>query len=195
MTRHAAHQGIETHHQKACASREQGRCTCQPSYRGVVYDPSKAGNRKGPRTKSLAEARGWRIDAQRHLHHGGPWPAEGPPLKEAGERWLTSAKTGTVRTRGGQRYKPSTIRNYESSFSLHVVPALGHIPLGKLRRRDVQQMVERLALTLSGSTVRNAVEPLQVICRHAVVREMIETNPCDGVEMPARNGRRFASSE
>jgi integrase len=92
-------------------------------------------------------------------------------------------------------YKPSTIRNYESSFNVHVLPVLGHIAVAKLRRRDVQVMVERLALTLAGSTVRNAVEPLQVICRHAVVREIIESNPCDGIELPARVGRRFAASE
>jgi integrase len=194
MARHAALQGIETRHQKHCASHEDKRCNCQPSYRGVVYDPSRPGNRKGPRTKNLAEARGWRIDAQRRILRGGRWPSGGPTVKEAGERWLADAKAGVITTRGGLTYKPSTIRNYESSFNLHVVPVLGQIAVAKLRRGDVQVMVERLALTLAGSTVRNAVEPLQVICRHAVVRERLESNPCDGIELPARSGRRFVAS-
>lgn len=195
MARHAAHEGIETRHQEHCASREDKRCNCQPSHRGVVYDPSKPGNRKGPRTKNLAEARGWRTDAQRRILRGGVWASGGPTVKEAGQRWFADAKAKAISMRGGMPYKPSTIRNYESSFNVHVVPFLGHLALAKLRRRDVQAMVERLALTLAGSTVRNAVEPLQVICRHAVVRELIEASPCDGLELPARSGRRFVASE
>jgi integrase len=59
----------------------------------------------------------------------------------------------------------------------------------------VQELVERLSLTLNGSTVRNAIMPLRVVCRYSLLREVIATNPCEGLEMPAAGGHRFASSE
>ena len=187
--------GVEKRHRKSCGMRSGSACNCAPSYRGVVYDRTARRNRNGPWRPSVAEARAWRIDAQAALRHGRLVGESKNTVRELAERWLLDAKAGRVRVAAGTAYKPSTLRGYESSLNLHVLPTLGPVKLAKLRRRDVQDLVDRLALTLDGSTVRNAVMPLRVLCRYAVTREMIESNPCDGLELPAPGRRRFAASE
>ncbi len=63
---------------------------------------------------------------------------------------------GWVLDRGGRPYKPSTIRSYETSLRLYLTPLLGTRRLGELRRRDVQDVVERRrGKGLSASTVTN----------------------------------------
>jgi integrase len=192
--RHPALQGIETRHRKACADRSNARCNCQPSYRGVVYDQAAKRNRSGPWSPSVAQARAWRNDALRTLQRRGTLAASSETVRQAAEKWLVAAKRGQALNNAGRPYKPSTLRGYTSSLELHVLPSLGAIKLAKLKRRDVQALVDRLVLTLDGMTVRNALMPLRVLCRRAVVREVIETNPCDHLELPAATRRRFTAS-
>jgi len=55
--------GIRTRHARSCRSRDGGRCNCSPSYEAWVY--SKRDDKKIRKTfKSLAEAKGWRADAE-----------------------------------------------------------------------------------------------------------------------------------
>jgi integrase len=67
--------------------------------------------------------------------------------------------------------------------------------LGKLKRRDLQDLVDRLALTLGENTVHNAITPVRAICRYALKEELLAKNPCDGLEVPKAVGQRFAISD
>ncbi len=116
-------------------------------------------------------------------------------VREVSETWLTDIRSGLVRNGSGTAYKPSVVRSYTSSYWRHLDGPLGHIALSKLRRRDIQALIDGLALELDDYTVRNAMSPLRAICRYAVTRELIPTNPCQDIELPQGKGRRFATSE
>ena len=99
--------------------------------------------------------------------------------------------TGAIRTRTGDRYKPSVVREYERSLRLHVLPALGGAKLSRIQRRDVQSLVAAmLAAGADASTIRNALKPLRVIYRLGIDNDDLATNPCERLRLPAVRGRR-----
>jgi hypothetical protein len=65
-------------------------------------------------------------------------------------------KDGTVLDRSGRRYRPSTIRGYESAANRYVIPALGHLRGTEVRRGDVQRLVDKLGPKMTGTTSRGA---------------------------------------
>ena len=76
------------------------------------------------------------------------------------------AREGSVRTRSGDKYKPSALRSYEIALRRRVVPALGGYRLSDLRRVDVQDFADGLvAEGLSPSSIRNTLLPLRAIFR------------------------------
>jgi integrase len=96
-----------------------------------------------------------------------------------------------VRTRSGDRFKPATLRSYETSMRLRVLDDLGGAKLSALSRLDLQDLADRLlAAGLDPSTIRNALMPLRVVFRRAVVRGELAVNPATGLQLPAVRGRR-----
>ena len=182
--------GIRTRHGRFCRSREGRRCNCAPSFEGWVY--SKRDDRKLRRTfKSLAEAKAWRVDAQRVLSRRALRAPTATTIAEAADVWLEGARDGTVRNRSGDRYKPSALRGYERSLRLRIKPALGHVRLTDVTRADVQGLVDKLLNEgFDPSTIRNTLNPLQAIYRRALAREQVTANPTAGLEIPAARGRR-----
>ena len=65
-------------------------------------------------------------------------------LAEAAEEWLEAARAGIVRTRSGDRYKPSALRAYTQALRVHSLPELGHVRLSAVDRNRVQDLVDRL---------------------------------------------------
>ena len=100
-------------------------------------------------------------------------------------------KTGRVRTRSGDVYKPSAIRSYEAALRDHIVPRIGRTRLGDVQHRDVQRIADDLlAESRDPSTIRNALMPLRVIFRRAVEDGDMAVNPCTHLRLPAVRGRR-----
>jgi integrase len=96
-----------------------------------------------------------------------------------------------VRTRSGERYKPSALRAYEQALRGKLLPELGHLKLSSITRRCVQDLVDRLVADgLSASTVRNALLPLRAIYRRALGRQLVFVNPTRGLALPAVSGAR-----
>ncbi|MCA1702400.1 MAG: site-specific integrase, partial [Actinobacteria bacterium] len=183
-------EGIEVRHARSCASRAGNRCNCSPGYRVAAYDAiSKQKVSKTFRT--LAEARRWRAGAQTQAAKGVRLAGTGQTLLDAAEVFVHGIATGAIRTRSGERYKPSVVREYERSLRLHVLPALGGARLSKIQRRDVQRVSdEMLASGADPSTIRNALKPLQVIYRRAIEDGDLAVNPCERLRLPAARGRR-----
>jgi integrase len=182
--------GVDVRHGRACRSRTGGRCNCTPRYQAHVFD-ALTGRRLRRTFDTLTAAKLWRQDAQVALRRGTMRVASAPTLAQAAHDLVAGMADGSVLDRGGRPYKPSTIRSYEASLRLHVVPLLGGRRLGELRRRDVQAVVDRLrGKGLSPSTVTNTLDPLRVICRRALRDDLIAIDPTDGLELPAIRGRR-----
>jgi integrase len=112
-------------------------------------------------------------------------------VREAAGAFIAGIRDGSIPTRAGARYKPATIRSYDESLRLRVLPALGDIRLSDLRRADVQDLADSLtAQGLSPSTIQNTIDPLRVICRRAVRRDLLVHDPTEHLELRRPNGRR-----
>jgi integrase len=182
--------GIEVRHKKTCASREGRRCNCEPTYQASVWS-ARESKRIRKTFPTLAEARAWRSETQAGVRRGILRAPANTTVEEAAEQLTTGMKSGRVRTRSGDRYKPSAIRSYESALRDHIVPRLGPTRLADVQHRDVQRIADDLlAQDRDPSTIRNALMPLRVIFRRAVEDGDLAVNPCTHLRLPAVRGRR-----
>ena len=189
--------GIEVRHKKACASRNGGRCNCQPTYQASVWS-ARESKRIRMTFPTLAEARAWRSETQTGVRRGTLRALARTTVQEAADALVTGMKSGRVRTRSGDLYKPSAIRSYEAALRDHIVPRLGRARLGDVQHCDVQRIADDLlAEGRDPSTIRNALMPLRVIFRRAVEDGDLAVNPCARLRLPAVRGRcdRIASPE
>jgi integrase len=182
--------GIEVRHKKACASRDGRRCNCQPAYQASVWSPRES-KRIRKTFPTVAEARAWRSETQTGVRRGTLCAPANMAVQEAAHELVAGMKSGRVRTRSGDRYKPSAIRSYEAALRDHIVPRLGRTRLADVQHRDVQRIADDLlAEGRDPSTIRNALMPLRVIFRRAVEDGDLAVNPCAHLRLPAVRGRR-----
>src|SRR4051794_17215902 len=134
--------GIRARHRRRCA-RRGGACTCKPAYQACVFDP-RSGKKIRKSFRTLAAAKGWQREGIVAVSRGEMRPPTRTTVAQAAAEVIAGMKSGAVRNRSGDVFKPSACRSYEIALRLHVVPALGYIRLSELRRADVQRLVERL---------------------------------------------------
>jgi len=73
---------------------------------------------------------------------------------------LEAAKSGTARTRSGDRYMPSLVRSYERTLTATVLPRLGSRRVSAVTRAVLQDLADRMVSDRSApSTVHNTVLP------------------------------------
>lgn len=186
----AHHAGIEIRHGKQCRSRAGGACSCRPTYQASVWSAVEQ-KRIRKTFPTLAEARAWRSEAQTAIRRGTMRAPSQLTLREVAKAWIEGARAGTIRNRSGDGYKPSVVRSYETSLRLRVLPELGNRKLSEVRRRDIQDLADRLlGQGLDPSTIRNTLMPLRAIFRRALARGDIAVNPSRGLELPAVRGKR-----
>ena len=182
--------GIRVRHARRCPAGDGGRCGCRPAYEAWVW--SARDEKKLRKTfPTLAAARAWRADTEGGVRRGAVRAPVPTTLRQAADAWVEGARSGSIRTRSGQPYKPSALRGYESALRTRVLPELGAAKLGDVGRLDVQDLADRLlAEGLDPSTVRNMLMPLRAIYRRAVSRGEVAVNPTTMLELPALRGRR-----
>src|SRR5262249_32111280 len=112
--------------------------------------------------RARGRRRGWAL-GDRHCRS--PRAMRAPTrttLRAAAAAWLAGAEDGTIRSRSGAPFKPSTLRLYAQVLRHHVLPELGGARLSEVRAPDIQDLVDRLdADSVDPATVRNAVNPLR----------------------------------
>lgn len=182
--------GIDVRHRTTCASRTGGKCNCKPAYQASVWS-AREQKRLRKTFATLAAARAWRAEAQTAIRRGTLRAPIATTVREAGESLVEGMRSGRVRTRSGDRYKPSAIRSYEAALRDRILPGLGGKRLGDVQRRDVQRLADDLlAAGRDPSTIRNALMPLRVIFRRALEDGDVAVNPCTNLRLPAVRGRR-----
>jgi integrase len=179
--------GIRVRHARSCPG---SPCRCSPSYEAFVS--VKADGRKLRKTfPTISAAKAWRRDALVAVARHELRAPSSVTVREAWNAWLNSARAGTIRSRNGGAYKPSALRGYEQSMDNHVLPDLGALKIGDVRRSHVQALAERLLGDgFDASTVRNAIMPLRALYKHAIRNEVVSVNPTAGIDLPASRGRR-----
>lgn len=182
--------GIRRRHSKGCPALAAGRCRCNAGYEASVY-LAREGKKVRKTFAKESEAKAWRNEASTAAQKGELRTREPLTLEQAAWLWLEGARSGVVRNRSGEPYKPGPLREYARALQKRVLPEFGAVQLSELRRADVQAFVDELLSTgLSASLVRNTVDPLRAIYRHAVKRELVAVNPTREIDLPAANGRR-----
>ena len=95
--------------------------------------------------------------------------------------------------------KISTYGCYFRLVHQHLLPALGHLPLGKLEYAQVQALKQAMEKkNLSETTVHNIFRVLNIILRRAWQDGLLKSNPCDPLSLPNKNEKRrtgFSSEE
>jgi hypothetical protein len=93
--------------------------------------------------------------------------------------------------RGGERYKPASVRGYECAPRLRAYPARGTEPLDQISRADAQELVDTLAAEgLAATTIKTTINSIRAIYRHELGRDRLKMNPTRGVTLPAGGSRR-----
>jgi integrase len=184
-------EGIETRHQRDCAiGRGLKRCNCTPTYRASVYS-AREKRRIRASFPTRAAARTWRADAGKALLEGRLRAASPQTLREAADTFIAGISDGSISTRSGAPYKPSTVRSYADALRLRALPAFGSYRLSDLTHRDLQLYVEHLTQTGVGpSRIRNTVIPLRAIFSRARALGDVAVDPCVGLRLPPLRGRR-----
>lgn len=178
---------VETRHQTACAKRanREARCNCSPTYRAVRY------HGKSPRTIKLfpshAAARSWLVSAGAARQRGSE-PV--PTLREAAEALFDGMYSGAVLNRSRQRYKQTAVQTLEAHYKRHIDKELGSMRLDKIKRPQLQRIMDKLALTRKPPTLHNAIKPVAAVYRRAIRDEVVTENPCVGLEIERATGRR-----
>jgi integrase len=181
--------GIAVKHRAGCASEHDGRCNCRKVYQAAVWSARDA-KRIRKHFDQLGDAKSWRADSYGKLRRREMRAPSAMTFGQATALWLLGVRSGAIRNRSGDRYKPSTIRSYEQALRgpKHgkggLLRELGHIRLSDLSLDDVQAYADRLlAAGAQPSTIRNQVMPVRVICRWR--RREVTVNPTLGLSLPA----------
>jgi integrase len=183
-------EGIRKRHSKRCNSRNGGHCDCNAGWEASIY-LSREGRKLRRTFARESEAKSWRADARAAANARSLRTPSQLTVEQAAWLWLEAARSGAVRDRSGHQYKPGTLREYGRALGLRVLPEFGSVRLSELTRADLQDFVDRLLdRKLAASTIRNTMNPLQAIYRHAVRRELVAVNPTREVDLPAARGRR-----
>jgi len=80
---------------------------------------------------------------------------------------------------------PRTYLRYEQHVRVHLVPALGSIPISKLRPLHIQDAYQRIRdKGLAAKTVLQCHRVLRKALQHALKWQLLARNPADAVESP-----------
>lgn len=100
-------------------------------------------------------------------------------------RWIGQRRDGTIGTR---KLAPATVLRYEQLVRLQIAPHVGaSFRLSRVRAGHVDQLMEALDRAGCSGTIRLQVyRLLSVALKHARRRLLIDQNPCELVDPPAR---------
>ena len=154
------------------------------------------GERRRKTFRTLAEAKAWRAQLLAAKSQSTLRAPSHITLRDAASEYLAGMRDGSITTRGGQTYKPSTIRGYEQSLELHALPDLGGRRVADVTTGDLQRLIERLRKeSHAATTIANAMNPLRAIYRRLVVLGRVNDNPTRGVVLPSSRGKRLHAGD
>jgi integrase len=181
----AATTGIRQRHGTNCKRR--GRCGCP--WQAEVY--SKRDEKKIRKLfPDRDAAKSWRDDKKAAAGRGALRATTRQTVAQAMRALLAGMRDGTITTRSGRHYRPSTIRRYELAWRRHLEP-IGHKQLADVDRACVKGLVAGCVRAgMPPSTIRNTLDPLRVVIREAIEDGRLTVDPMAGMKLPAGQGRR-----
>ena len=163
----------------------------------------RRGLRQAATLPTLEDAIGWRARAIAAARGEGEAPAppsqpkaaalpQAPTVEDAARRLVRGMRIGSIRTRDGKTFKPSTVRKYEEALRLSVLPLIGAVPVTAVRKGDVQQLVDSIAAGRTAEHARKALTAIRTLMRTCEDYDGLEASPCTGVRVPVGEPERPA---
>ena len=178
------YQGVYARHKQDCAVEHDRACTCTPSFWGKAWDAAAGRHRKTKFLSAATAARNAKTDLETALRAGQLPATSSLRVDGAIEAFLRAARAGSALNKHGRPYKRSAIRTLAGALERHVSGAVGAKRLRDVRRGDIQRLVDTLALTKSGSSVRRVVNATRSLYAWAQDRELVDHDPARRVRLP-----------
>lgn len=86
--------------------------------------------------------------------------------------------------RMNQLHRDSTVDRVERSLRVHVYSVIGHLPMARVRRTNIQAWVKDRTHVLEPSTLRVVYSYLASMFRAATIDRVIGVNPCQEIQLP-----------
>ncbi|GAA2037560.1 tyrosine-type recombinase/integrase [Terrabacter terrae] len=173
---------------------------------GYVVDRWMVKGPNGRKVKGPRYGRGKRWLA-RWTEPDGATPSKAFPSRDAAEAHLASVdvskRSGTyvadTRTTFQEHatlwlkhqvhHQPGTAKTAERRLRLDAYPAFGSMPLPKITRLDVQEMVAQISKRLAPDTVRLTMVYVQAVFDSAVADRLLVASPCRSINLPSVDHR------
>lgn len=125
---------------------------------------------------------------EKRVKDGLYFDGENMTLEEFANKWLTECVE--------PKKAATTYANYKMNLQKHIIPALGHLKIAKIKPLHIQKFYNDLASgsridgrkgVLSKGTIKKIHAVLSSMLHRAVLWQIIESNPCQRVEIPDKN--------
>ena len=142
----------------------------------------------GRRRRRYRTVRGTKAHARRELRkflsaldRGMGLPDERILLRDWLDRWMREVVV--------PRRSQGTKERYRAAIDVHIVPAIGHVPLGRLSPPHIQALESDLLTRMSSSGVQLVHAVLSGALKHALRMELVNRNPVPLVSPPPSSRR------
>ena len=110
-------------------------------------------------------------------------------IAEEGDVFTTAETFGALidawMRQGATRWSPSTVRGYRSKIEHDIRPALGDIPLNKLKTKTLDDFYRKLLERLSPKSIRQIHAICRAALKQAVRWDWLAVNPADNTNPPS----------
>jgi integrase len=181
------YEGVFARHKLACAlAIGRKRCTCTPSYYGIVWDPAIRRNRRTKRVALIREAKNLRDDLQAQVRKGTVTERPEPIVFEDAKReFIKDCRDKVVLNKHGKPYTGKAITNLDSSLN-RLPESLRGKRVEAITSADFQHAVDGFRRDeLSSSRIGAIVNAARSFYRWAVAREKAVSNAAELIRLPA----------
>ena len=158
---------------KSLRGKECGKGICQR--KDGLYSArfvSSEGKRQVKCFSSLPEARNWLEDAKYADRHEDVFAPPDMTVTEWFEFWISHIVGDLA---------PNTKRNYRERYEYNVKPVIGKMRLTDVKPMHCKMVFNRMEASYAGSTIRQTYIAMGKMFRAAVMNDMIQKQPMDGV--------------
>ena len=158
---------------KSLRDKECGKGICQR--KDGLYSArfvSSEGKRQVKCFSSLPEARNWLEDAKYADRHEDVFAPPDMTVTEWFEFWISHIVGDLA---------PNTKRNYRERYEYNVKPVIGKMRLTDVKPMHCKMVFNRMEASYAGSTIRQTYIAMGTMFRAAVMNDMIQKHPMDGV--------------
>ena len=150
---------------------DEGICQRKDSLYSARF-VTKTGKRQVKCFSSLPEARNWLDDAKYADRHEDVFAPPDMTVTEWFEFWISHIVGDLV---------PNTQRNYWERYEYNVKPVIGKMRLTDVKPMHCKMVFNRMEASYAGSTIRQTYIAMGTMFRAAVMNDMVQKHPMDGV--------------